>query len=136
MVSVRDVFENACQQIDIRNPVSSAHVLAKDLDSMTLEEWVQSKGMGSPSLAVVSIWTRAMLGVEPSEMSALYFLDYCNSGGGLSQMRSDRKHGGQYMRIKQGTAITFMTCFEALLTTSQELSHSAKAWRLGCHLEP
>lgn len=44
-----------------------------------------------------------MLGVEPSDLSALYFLNYCKSGGGLLQMRSDRKDGGQYLRIRQGT---------------------------------
>jgi monoamine oxidase len=44
-----------------------------------------------------------MLGLEPSDISALYFLNYCKSGGGLLQMRSDRKDGGQYLRIRQGT---------------------------------
>lgn len=44
-----------------------------------------------------------MLGLEPSDLSALYFLNYCKSGGGLLQMRSDRKDGGQYLRIRQGT---------------------------------
>jgi len=41
-------------------------------------------------------------GLEPSELSALFFLDYCKSGGGLNQMRSDREHGGQYLRIVEG----------------------------------
>lgn len=46
-----------------------------------------------------------MLGQEPSDISALYFLNYCKSGGGLLQMRSDRKHGGQYLRVRQGTQL-------------------------------
>jgi monoamine oxidase len=44
-----------------------------------------------------------MLGLEPSDLSALFFLNYCKSGGGLLQMRSDRKGGGQHLRIRQGT---------------------------------
>lgn len=43
-----------------------------------------------------------MLGVDPCEVSALYFLEYCAAGGGLMTMRSDRKDGGQYLRIRQG----------------------------------
>lgn len=46
-----------------------------------------------------------MLGQEPSDISALFFLNYCKSGGGLMQMRSDRKHGGQYLRVTQGTQL-------------------------------
>lgn len=46
-----------------------------------------------------------MLGKEPREISALFFLNYCKSGGGLLQMRSDRKGGGQYLRIRQGTQL-------------------------------
>jgi monoamine oxidase len=44
-----------------------------------------------------------MLGVDPAEVSALYFLNYCKSGGGLLQLRSDLKGGGQHLRIRQGT---------------------------------
>lgn len=44
-----------------------------------------------------------MLGQEPEDISALFFLQYCKSGGGLLQMRSDREHGGQFLRIRQGT---------------------------------
>src|SRR5690606_31039531 len=53
-------------------------------------------------LATARVWTRAMLGQEPKDISAMYFLNYCVSGGGLLQMRSDRKGGGQYLRIRQG----------------------------------
>lgn len=46
-----------------------------------------------------------MLGQDADEVSALYFLNYCKSGGGLLQMRSDRKDGGQFLRIRQGTQL-------------------------------
>lgn len=56
-------------------------------------------------MATATVWSRAMLGHEPSDISALYFLNYCKSGGGLLQMRSDREHGGQYLRCRQGMQI-------------------------------
>ena len=102
MVRIRDLVEETCQKLDITDPIGSPKSLGKDMDAMTLEQWIRSEGGGQYSLDTATVWTRAMLGLEPSEVSALYFLDYCKSGGGLMQMRSDRKDGGQYLRIRQG----------------------------------
>lgn len=66
---------------------------------------MRAQGAGATALATATLWTRAMLGQEPSDISALFFLNYCKSGGGLLQMRSDRKHGGQYLRVRQGTQL-------------------------------
>jgi monoamine oxidase len=85
-----------CHTINIKHPYHPEY------DSLTLEEFMKRQGAGVKALATVSIWTRAFLGCEPSEVSALYFLDYCKSGGGLLQMRSDRKDGGQYLRVRTG----------------------------------
>lgn len=98
MTFIRDLTEKVCQTIDIHDPVGTGG----DLDKYTLEEWVRQQGAGETALASVRVWTRAMLGLEPSDMSALYFLDYCKSGGGLMQMRSDKKNGGQYFKLTQG----------------------------------
>lgn len=93
---IRDDFEELCHTIDIQNPWAAGN------DDVTLEEFVQKEGAGVKAIATVAIWTRAMLGCEPSELSALYFLDYCKSGGGLLQMRSDQKNGGQHLRLRTG----------------------------------
>lgn len=93
---IRDEFEELCHTIDICNPWGAKY------DDVTLEEFMKKQGAGERALATVSVWTRAMLGCEPSELSALYFLDYCKSGGGLLQMRSDQKNGGQHLRIRTG----------------------------------
>ncbi|KAK4556783.1 hypothetical protein LTR86_006354 [Recurvomyces mirabilis] len=102
-VRVRNVFEETLQQIDIRNPVASGRAVRKDLDSITFEEWIKSLNCRESAVNALTVGARAMLGVEPADMSALYFLDYCKSGGGYLTMRSDRKDGGQYLRIRQGT---------------------------------
>ncbi|KAI5358201.1 Putative flavin amine oxidase, YjgF/YER057c/UK114 family, RutC-like superfamily [Septoria linicola] len=103
IIRIRDIFEASCQQIDIRNPVASGQKLRKDLDEITFEQWLQSLNASEHAMNAMKVGTRAMLGVEPSEMSATYFLDYCKSGGGYMQMRSDRKDGGQYLRVYSGT---------------------------------
>jgi monoamine oxidase len=89
--------EAECQALDTFAPKSTT------LDAMTFEAYLQSQGASETSLATATVWTRAMLGLDPSDMSALYFLNYCKSGGGLLQMRSDRKGGGQHLRIREGT---------------------------------
>lgn len=99
MVSLRDAAEAACQALDIHDPVRTGG----HLDTMTFEAWIKSVGGGATALASATVWTRAMLGMEPRDCSALFFLNYCKSGGGLLQMRSDQKHGGQYLRFERGT---------------------------------
>lgn len=68
-----------------------------------------------------------MLGHEPQDLSALYFLNYCKSGGGLIQMRSDRKDGAQYLRIRQGTQIFAETLASALPADTVQLSSPVTA---------
>ncbi|KAF2767799.1 putative flavin-containing amine oxidase [Teratosphaeria nubilosa] len=94
---IRDTVEADCQQInmdDLQHP---------ELDSQTFSAYLLAKGATTAALQTASVWTRAMLGQEPSAISALFFLAYCKAGGGLLQMRSDGKGGGQHLRLKQGT---------------------------------
>ncbi|PKS10642.1 hypothetical protein jhhlp_002397 [Lomentospora prolificans] len=93
---IRDMCEADCHQLDVWKPKDT------HLDSLTFEAYLRSRGATDEAVATARVWTRAMLGQEPKNISAMYFLNYCVSGGGLLQMRSDRKHGGQYLRIRQG----------------------------------
>ncbi|KAL4895342.1 hypothetical protein BDV59DRAFT_191832 [Aspergillus ambiguus] len=97
VAEIRDMCEADCQAIDTWQPRDT------NLDSLTFEAYLLSRGADKTAMGTATVWTRAILGLEPSEISALYFLNYCKSGGGLLQMRSDRKHGGQYLRIRGGT---------------------------------
>lgn len=95
----RDLVEERCQTIDIERP----WVAGKHYDSMTFEEFAKQSGCLPKTLEYANLWVRAMLGIDGSEISALYFLHYCKSGGGFKQMRSDDKGGGQYLRSKTGS---------------------------------
>jgi len=74
------------------------------LDSISFETYLWSQKLTPKAMATAQVWTHAMLGVDPGEVSALYFLEYCAAGGGLMTMRSDGEHGGQYLRLKEGTS--------------------------------
>ncbi|KAJ5609038.1 hypothetical protein N7528_009605 [Penicillium herquei] len=97
VTEIRDMCEAECQQLDTWRPRNT------ELDAMTLEAFLRSRGASKAAMGTATVWTRAMLGVEPCDISALYFLNYCKSGGGLLIMRSDRKDGGQYLRVRGGT---------------------------------
>ena len=94
----RNVVEETCQTVDIERPwVSSKH-----LDLLTFEQFARQSGGLPKTIEYANLWVRAMLGIDGSEISALYFLHYCKSGGGFKQMRSDEEHGGQYLRCTTG----------------------------------
>ncbi|KAJ4506733.1 hypothetical protein HRR83_003043 [Exophiala dermatitidis] len=96
MIEIRALLEKWCHEVDLLNPQN------REWDSLTLEDFIKKIGGGPTTQATARLWTRGLLGVEPREMSALYFLDYVKSGGGLMLTRSDMKHGGQFLRIRQG----------------------------------
>lgn len=93
------MVETDCQTLDPTRPQNA------DWDLVTFEAYLRSRGASTEALATATVWTRAMLGQDPKDISALYFLTYCRSGGGLLQMRSDRLGGGQHLRIRQGTQL-------------------------------
>ncbi len=125
VVGIRMVLEELCQKIDIRRTVESARETGKNLDGMTLEEFVLSVNKSVLAMNMVRISTRALLGVEPGDVSALYFLDYCKSAGGLLLMRSDSKHGGQYLRLVPGKHEAPM-CSKCSLTPSLGVQEFSK----------
>lgn len=94
---MRDLVEFECQQIDLESSPD------RELDSMTFAAYLASRNATAAAVRTATVWTRAMLGQEPEDISALFFLQYCKAGGGLLQMRSDRKGGGQHLRLRQGT---------------------------------
>jgi monoamine oxidase len=110
MVRIRDLFEETCQKVNVADPLASYKALGVEYDKMSMADFVTFHKGGDTARCTVTIWTRAMLGLEPGEVSALYFLAYCKAGGGLMQMRSDRKDGGQFIRIAKGEMPEFLKC--------------------------
>ncbi|KAJ5589212.1 hypothetical protein N7537_011890 [Penicillium hordei] len=101
LAEIRDMCVAECQALDTWRPQDTS------LDSITFEAYLRSRGASEVAFATGMIWTRAMPGQDPKDISALYFLNYCKSGGGLLQMRYDRKNGGQYLRIQQAGGVVY-----------------------------
>jgi len=75
---------------------------AVDLDSMTFAEWARRASESEIGVTVANRLSTALLGVEAEETSALFMIDYIQSGTGLENMVSDMKNGGQFLRNRQG----------------------------------
>ncbi|EXJ72099.1 uncharacterized protein A1O5_04603 [Cladophialophora psammophila CBS 110553] len=101
-ISIRDLVEDiSTTQMP---SIFAAGPHREQLDSISFETFLRQAKVTEKAFATAQVWTHAMLGVDPAEVSALYFLEYCAAGGGLMTMRSDCKDGGQYLRIQEGTA--------------------------------
>ncbi|KAI1908123.1 hypothetical protein LOZ39_003123 [Ophidiomyces ophidiicola] len=94
LVGIRELVE------DLSHATSEEQ---RKYDDITFEQWVKEHGGGKKTLSTAAIWTRAMLGCEPSRVTAMYVFDYYKRSGGLLRARSDSKDGAQYLRIRQGT---------------------------------
>lgn len=71
-------------------------------DKVTLEQYVRDLGALPKTVQMVNLWSRVMHGVESSEQSAAWFLEYCRCNCGLLAIRADDHTGGNYMRITTG----------------------------------
>ena len=135
LATIRDMVEADCQQLEVEGgrPVAkeTAAAAAKAnlprLDSLTFLAYLQSRNASDRAISNATVWTRAMLGQEPQDISALYFLLYCRGGGGLLQMRSDGKNGAQYLRVRQGTQIFAQTLADSLPAGTVQLSSPVRA---------
>ncbi|POR36823.1 YjgF/Yer057p/UK114 family [Tolypocladium paradoxum] len=121
LAEIRDMVEADCQAVDVWRPKDTG------IDALTFEAYLRSRGADDVAVATATVWTRAMLGQDPRDISALYFLNYCKSGGGLLQMRSDRRDGGQYLRVRQGTQAFAKGIAACLPSTTVRLSTPVQA---------
>lgn len=99
---IRDAIHELSIQARESLLAGSTNEQVVELDQITLNEYVQRQRGSERTLKMINLWTQVMLGVDSNEISAGCFVDYCAKGGGLMQMRSDSKHGGQYLRFRKG----------------------------------
>ncbi|KAL4893104.1 hypothetical protein BDV59DRAFT_207916 [Aspergillus ambiguus] len=100
------------QAESLKSGLSSAEV-----DSVTLDQYVRQLGALPKTIQMVNLWSRVMHGVESTEQSAAWFIDYCRRNCGLLAIRADDSSGGQYMRFQDG-AMTIATRMAGLLGES------------------
>lgn len=75
-VAIRDLVEHVTTT---KNPsIFSAGSHRQHLDSISFETYLREAKVTDKAFATAQVWTHAMLGVDPAEVSALYFLE-CKS---------------------------------------------------------
>ncbi|KAL9621898.1 MAG: hypothetical protein Q9160_003719 [Pyrenula sp. 1 TL-2023] len=74
----------------------------KELDNITLQKYCEKHFPHKAVLATAKRGCRGWLGIEASETSTLFFVDYVHRGGGVAILSSDLKDGGQYLRVRKG----------------------------------
>ena len=85
-------------------------------DNLSLDQYVRNLGAGPKTVHMVNLWARVMHGVESSEESAAWFIDYCRRNHGLLAVRADNHTGGNYMRITTGMlgpSLSHRRCLES-----------------------
>jgi monoamine oxidase len=92
---VNGMLEADAASLDLRNP-------DEKFDEITFEEFLQRSGVTGDAYGLAATMVRALLGVEPSELSLSFYLDYIKSGGSLKGLGSDSADGAQHLRIRQG----------------------------------
>lgn len=117
ITKIRDIIEATTKDPDtFRQPKRS------ELDLQTLEQWVIAAGAGTRAVQTVRIWTHGMLGQDPSDVSALAFLELARGGLGIANLRHDGKDGAQYLRLAEGTQAVAIGMSKLLRPGSIKLS--------------
>ncbi|KAJ4213252.1 hypothetical protein NW759_011094 [Fusarium solani] len=101
---------------------------AAELDSLTIAQFAEKKFGGT--LVARLFFTelaKGLVGTQPEEISALHLIDYIKSSGGLAIMMSDGKHGGQYLRNRQGQQQFAKNLAAELHPGTVKLSHPVKS---------
>lgn len=71
-------------------------------DLVTIDQYVRDLGATQKTIQMVNLWVKVMHGMESTEESAAFFIDYCRRNKGLLAIRADDHTGGQYMRFHEG----------------------------------
>lgn len=72
---------------------------------VTFAEWVEQNDLGWESeymKKTVSLLTTSIVGREPDEIGAHYFLDYIKAGNGLESLLSAGPYGAQQLLLAEG----------------------------------
>lgn len=87
-------------QIDLRHPEISPD--AETLDRMTFEEFLRSCTWTSEARSIVRVGVQSILGCDPAQVSALAFVWYVKSSGGVKRI-FETKDGAQDSKVVGGT---------------------------------
>ncbi|KAI5458799.1 hypothetical protein BGZ63DRAFT_416356 [Mariannaea sp. PMI_226] len=72
-------------------------------DKVSLDQYVRNLGALPKTVQMINLWVRVMHGVESTQESAAFLIDYCRRNLGLFSIRADDQTGGNYQRFQGGS---------------------------------
>jgi Flavin containing amine oxidoreductase len=89
-------LETEAAKLDLRNlPIS-------EFDKLTVSEFLKKNGANEDAYQYFETTIKGLLGVDATELSLLFYLDYIKRGGSLKELMSEKSGGAQYQRLRQG----------------------------------
>lgn len=98
IMTLRDHVETTSLKLDKLQPPQREH-----LANTSFEQFCHGIGASPKALLTARVWCRGTTGQDPSDVSALAYLEVCRGAGGIVKLRHDGKDGAQYVRLKEGT---------------------------------
>ncbi|KAL4995598.1 flavin-containing amine oxidase [Aspergillus recurvatus] len=95
-----DTVREESARINLDCPAASPG--AERLSRQTFAEFCLGIAESETAVGFADQVSAGLLGVEGNEVSTLYMLHYIKTGCGIDILMSDHKHGGQYLRARQG----------------------------------
>ncbi|KAI5099495.1 putative flavin-containing monoamine oxidase A isoform X2, partial [Silurus meridionalis] len=117
--------ERLCKSVCVKNPMETPD--AVQLDSMTLQSYIEKHIWTTQLTEVLELCTRSVFGMEPSQMSFLYFLMYSAAGGGVMRLLETTPGSAQEFKVKGGTQQLSERISEQLGKENVRLGSAVKA---------
>ncbi|KAG7322947.1 hypothetical protein KOW79_014293 [Hemibagrus wyckioides] len=93
--------ERLCVSVCVENPMETPQAL--QLDSMTLQSYMDQNIWTTQLTEELKLCTRTVFGMEPSQLSFLYFLMYSTAAGGVMKLLETTPGSAQEFKVKGGT---------------------------------
>uniref|UniRef100_A0A3B3VYT5 Amine oxidase n=1 Tax=Poecilia latipinna TaxID=48699 RepID=A0A3B3VYT5_9TELE len=90
-----------CRTVSVQDPLRTPN--AAELDSMTVHSYIEQHAWTEELKEQLGVCSRSVFGVEPSQMSFLFFLMYAAAAGGLLALLESSPGCAQEFKIKGGT---------------------------------
>ncbi|XP_069017999.1 probable flavin-containing monoamine oxidase A [Embiotoca jacksoni] len=94
-------IDRLCATVCVQDPSKTPN--AVELDSMTLHSYIEQRAWTAELKEEMGLCSRSVFGVEPSQMSFLFFLVYAAAAGGLLPLLESTPGSAQEFKIKGGT---------------------------------
>ncbi|XP_061118056.1 probable flavin-containing monoamine oxidase A [Conger conger] len=94
-------IEKLCKTVSVEDPISTPNAL--QYDSMTLHTYMEQHIWTKELQQNMGVCCRTLFGMEPAQLSFLYFLVFATAAGGVLPLLGTESGSAQEFRVKGGT---------------------------------